>query len=739
MILAAAKGVSMARSRSRLVSSSGGLAALLLAGAGLTAGGAATAQTAAAPPAADAATPQTQVAEVLVTATKREQTLQSAPLAVTALTGQVISKMGGADLSDIAGAIPGLSLESDRAGENKTYIRGISEVAGAAPSVGVYMDEIPITTFSGEQVNLKTFDIARVEVLRGPQGTLYGEGSEGGAIRIVTNAPNTTAYQAEIFAQGSGTDHGGANGEVDGMVNLPLVSDKLALRVDALWSDYDGWITNPVIGKTHYNSDSDFTGRATLRFTPDDKTTIDLGYMHQDANSDGPSQGDANYMDFAGTAEPRNDVFDIYSLTAKHDFGFATLTSATGYFERGSLSHNDFTSVAPILTFAFGTPVNTADIVRPNDQNSVTEEVRLVSDPGTGPLAWTIGGFFERDGIDIANNTQTSPALPVAVFNLNVDDTSTQYAVFGEGDYAITKQLHLIVGLRYFTEDRHTTAQVGGLLPLALGASDFTNLQQKANASELTPKFSLNYQFTPDALVYATASSGFRAGDINPYAFLFPGAPTSFGPEHLWNYEIGAKTSWFDRRLVIDAALYDIQWQNIIINSASANPLFGYSVNGGSAHSRGAELEVTAIPITGLTLSFAGDYDEARIDHVSTAGAGVLAMPGATLPFAPKVKVYGSAEYDFPVMETGWSGRARVDVSYNGLNYSNVNDLAGEINEPYTTVNRRAGISRDRLDLTVFADNVGDARGDLVALDNGTGESVLIRPRTVGVSVDKRF
>jgi outer membrane receptor protein involved in Fe transport len=726
----------MAKPKSRGGSSA--LAVLLLAGAATPFAGVALADTAPPAPTGDA-TPQSQVAEVVVTATKREQTLQAAPLAVTALTGQVITKMGGSDLTDIAGAIPGLSLESDRAGENQTYIRGISEVAGAAPTVGVYMDEIPVTTFSGEQVNLKTFDVSRVEVLRGPQGTLYGEGSEGGTIRIVTNKPDSTAYQAEIYAVGSGTEHGGANGEVDGMLNIPLVTDKLALRLDALWSDYDGWISNPSIGRNHYNTDTDFTGRAVLRFTPDDKTTVDLGYMHQYANSDGPSQGDATYTDYAGTPEPRNDRFDVYSLTVSHDFGFATLTSATGYFERGSLSHNDFTSVAPILSFLFGEPVNTADIIRPNDQNSVTEEVRLVSDPGQGPLAWTVGGFYKHDSIDIANTAETNPTLPVQVFNLTVDDTSNQYAAFGEADYAVTSQLHLVAGLRYFREDRDTTSAVGGLLPLVLSGTGFSGMRQTASNSQLTPKFSINYAFTPDALVYATASSGFRAGDINPYAFLFPGAPSSFGPERLWNYELGAKTSWFDRRLVVDAAIYDIQWQNIIINGATANPLFGYSVNGGSAHSRGAELEVTAIPVTGLTLSFSGDYDEARIDHVSTAGAGVLATPGATLPFAPKVKLYGAAEYDFPLMNTGWSGRARIDVSYNGLNYSNVDDLPIEVNNAYTSVNLRAGISRNRLDLTVFADNVGDTRGELVALANGTGESVLTRPRTIGVSIDKRF
>jgi outer membrane receptor protein involved in Fe transport len=727
----------MVRSGSRACSSTSRLVALLLAGAALPIAGSAIAQTATAS-GGDQATPQSQVSEVIITATKRSEALQAAPLAVTAITGEQITKMGGVTLADIAGAIPGLSLENDRAGENQTYIRGISEVAGTAPTVGVYMDEIPITTFSGEQVDLETFDIARVEVLRGPQGTLYGEGSEGGTIRIVTNKPDSTAYQATLYASVSDTDHGGANGDVDGMVNLPLVTDKLALRIDAMWSDYDGWIDNPDIGRAHYNKDTDFTGRASLRFTPDSKTTVDVSYIHQDANSDGPSAGNADYVYLAGTPEPRDDIFNIYNLTIAHDFGFATLTSATGYFERGSLSHNDFTTVAPILSSLFGETVNTADIVRPNDQNTETEELRLVSNPG-GRLAWTIGAFFDHDSIDIANTAQTSPVLPVPVFDLSVDDTSTQYAVFGEGDYAITSRLHFVAGLRYFTEDRDTNSAVSGLLPEVLSGTNFSSLKQTANYSQLTPKVSLNYDFSDDALVYGTASSGFRAGDINPYSFLFPGAPSSYGPEHLWNYEIGAKTSWLDKRLVINADVYDIVWQGIIINSAAPNLLFGYSVNGGSAHSTGVELEVTAIPVTGLTLTFAGDYDEAKMDHVSTAGAGVLATSGATLPFAPREKLYASAEYDFGLLNTGWLARARVDISYNGLNYSYVSDLPDTVNEAYTKVNLRFGISRDRLDLTVFADNVGDARGELIALDNGLGESVLIRPRTVGVSVQKRF
>jgi iron complex outermembrane receptor protein len=713
------------------------LLVLLLAGAAMPVAAPALAQSAGA-----AATSPNAVSEVVITATKRTVALQKVPIAVTALTGAAVTKLGGSDFADVAAAVPGLSFETDRAGENRTYIRGISEVAGGAPSVGVYIDETPVTTVSGEQVNLKTFDVQRVEILRGPQGTLYGEGSEGGTIRMVTNKPDAAAFDSEIYALGSSTDRGGFNDEVDGMVNLPLVKDKLALRATALWSDYDGWITNPVIGKSHYNTNTDFTGRAVLRFTPDANTTVDVGYMHQEARSDGPSQGDGNYQDFAGTPESRSDLFDIYSLTASHNFGFATLTSATSYFVRNSMSHNDFTAIAPLLSGFFGVPINSADILRPNDQKIGSEELRLVSN-GNGPLAWTVGAFYKHDNLDISNNTQTSPALilppPLTLFSLDVNDTSNQYAVFGEADYALTASLHVIGGLRYSDQTRKTLSNVDGLLPLVLAGTNFSDLQQSATTSQLTPRVSVNYDVTDDAMVYATYSTGFRAGDINPYSFLFPGAPDSFGPEHLTNYELGAKTSWLDRRLVVNAGVYHIVWQNVIINSAAPNALFGYTVNGGDAHSDGVELEVTAVPVAGLTLSFAGAYNEAMIDKVSSAGAGVQAAKGDTLPFAPKYKLFGSAEYDFPVFGGDWGARLRADWAFNGANYSAVSDAPATVNKAYTTVNLRAGLSRGTLDLTLFADNVGNSRGELVSLDTGTDEATLTRPRTIGLSVSKHF
>jgi outer membrane receptor protein involved in Fe transport len=676
-----------------------------------------------------------KVETVVVTAEKRAEPLQNVPIAVTALTGQRLAEMGGSDFADFAGVVPGLSFENDRAGENNITIRGISEIGGIAPSVGVYLDEIPVSAITGEQINLKSFDVDRIEVLRGPQGTLYGEGSEGGTVRVVTNKPDATAFAADVRASVSDTDHGGANGELDGMVNIPLVDNVLAFRAVGLWTDYDGWTTNPAIDAHHYNKNTSYTFRGALRYTPDSKWTIDLSYIHQYSNSDGPSVSDLQYIYDVPTREPRNDKLDVYSLTVARDLDFATLTSATGYFVRHSFSHNDFSSEAGIASAVFGVPISTVDIARPNDQKTFSEELRLVSN-GNGPFQWTLGGFYENNYSFIGNSTQTDPAES-GVFDLGVGDRSIQYAGFGEATYAITDSLHLTAGLRYFEQDRTTDASVSGIIPLLFTGISFNNLKQTADNNHVTEKVSLSYDVTDKALVYATASSGFRAGDINPYAFMFPGSPASFGPESLWNYEVGAKTSWFDDRLVANGDLFYIDWSNIIVDADVFNPLFGYSFNAGKAHSKGAELELTAIPVNGLELTLAETYTESQLDSVAP---GAAATSGATLPFAPKWKTSVGAQYTFPLWGD-FDGRLRADVFNTSKTYSFISDAPSSVSKGYTQINLRAGIVAGDWDLMVFADNVGNVKGELSATVGETGEDqwVLVRPRTIGLTLNKHF
>lgn len=673
---------------------------------------------------------------IVVTALRRGQPLQEAPLAVTAITERTIDQMGGSELKDFAGSVPGLDMQSNRAGENRITIRGISQIGGGAPSVGIYLDEIPLSTFTGEGINLKTFDLERLEVLRGPQGTLYGEGSLGGTIRIITNKPDSSSLAARADFTGSQTEGGGSNSQVNLMLNAPVVEGKLGLRATVMRQDTSGWIDNPVLGVVDVNDEKSSTFRLSARATPVDRLTIDATYIHQEVTSGGPSIGDSQYRTFGGTAESRDDNFDLGNLTLSYDSDIATLISATGYFKRSSLANNDFTVISPLLSFLFATPISTARVMRPNNQEIITQEVRLTSN-GVGPLTWTVGGFYKRDNLVIANSAVTEPLLPISVYELNVDSIAEQVAVFGELDYRFTSKLHGVFGLRYFSEDRDIVSSISGLLPLVLSGAASFNLPVLSSDRKTTAKVSFYYQAIDQALFYATASSGFRSGGINPTAFLFPGAPNSFGSETLWNYEIGAKTIWYDNRLTLNVAAYEIRWDDVIVNATTADPLFGYLVNAGKAHSRGVELEVVAKPIRGLELYFAGNYTEAEIDSVRAIGTTPpAAASGAKLPLVPAYKVFGGAQYSFP-LTARLGGRVRFDFVHNAKTFTGVDNNFAGVNDAYSKVDFRVSLVAEKWELTAFAVNLNNARGEMGSA-NAT-ESLVIQPRTLGFSLKTRW
>ena len=668
---------------------------------------------------------------IIVTAQRREQALQDVPLAISALSGALIDRMGGTELRDVASAVPGLDMQDNRSGENRFTIRGVSEIAGGAPSVGVYIDEIPVSTFSGEGVNLKTFDISRLEVLRGPQGTLYGEGSLGGTIRIITNRPDPDGFAARLDGTLSSTTGGDINSGLDGMINLPL-GEGVAVRAAVAVRDSGGWIDNPFLGEKNINGEQSIHARLSGRILASERTTLDFTYIYQDSKSSGPSRGDKDNNHFAGVREPRSDRLDVLNFTANLQFDFATLVSATGYFKRKGESINDFTPLAPLLSILAGTPVDTANIIRPNDQEVFTQEVRLYSEDKDG-LTWSFGGFYKNDNLVISNSTVTDPALPFDWFELSVDETAKQFAVFGEIDYALTSSLHGVVGVRYFNEDRDIVSNVSGVLPFILSGAAANNLPVSSSADKFTWRFSIYYDPSDTLLFFATASSGFRAGGINPQAFLFPGAPTSFGPESLWNYEIGAKTAWIDNRLIVNLSAYYIDWSDVIVNAVTGDPLFSYSVNAGTAHSKGIELEILGRPTPGLELRLSSSINEAKVDSVSAIGnTPPPAVPGARLPFVPQFRVAGSAEYTWSLSKA-LEGLVRVDGSYTGSTFSAVDNNPVGINDAYSVFNVRAGLQASSWSLTLFADNLFNSRGELAY--SGGGESLLINPRTVGLTL----
>ena len=258
-------------------------------------------------------------------------------------------------------------------------------------------------------------------------------------------------------------------------------------------------------------------------------------------------------------------------------------------------------------------------------------------------------------------------------------------------------------------------------------------MTEKSSEEKFTPKFSLFYDVTPDAMVYATVSSGFRAGGINPQAFLFAGAPTSYGPESLWNYELGAKTRWLDGLMTVNMAAYYIDWNDVIINAFTGDPLFGFSVNGGAAHSVGVELEVDAQVTDRLNFRLAGNYTNSEIDETFDVGSTLLtAAAGAKLPLVPNFKINAAAQYVYP-LSTHLDLKTRVDVAYIDDSYSDIANTPLLENDSYVSLNARMGLEHDNWTLYLFGNNLADARGEMIT--TSTGESALITPRTYGVGL----
>ncbi len=677
-----------------------------------------------------------ELEEIIVTAQKRAQNLQDVPAAVSALTEDMLLDIGGADLKDFTRSIPGIEMQSDRAGENRITIRGVSVQTGTAPPVGVYIDEIPVSTFAGEQINLKTFDVERLEVLRGPQGTLYGEGNLGGTVRIVTNKPDPSTFAGSIQAIASDTHRGGSNSDLSGMLNIPIADGKAALRLTGIYKDYEGWIDNPAIAAEKINSDEGHTIRAALRLQPTERLTIDASYIDQQLEVGGAPAGDADYNTFAGSPEPREDDLSLASLTIDYDFDWATLVSATGFLERNAFSNNDFTPIAPLLSALFMTPVDVAFITRPNDQEIFTQEVRLVS-AGDRRLSWTVGAFYKDNNIVIANSSITEPAVPAEVFELLVDETIEQKAVFGQIEYDFTDRWHGLLGLRYFEEDRDIVSNVSGLLPLVLSGVPAGVIPESSSEDVVTPKVSLAFDLNDDVMFYVLASNGFRAGGINPQAFLFPGAPTSYGSESLWNYEFGAKTRWLNGRMIVNGAVYRIEWDDVIIDAFTGDPLFAFSVNGGKAHSTGVELEVIARPTERLDLRFAGNYTDSELDETFDIGTTPLtAVAGARLPLVPEYKLNVAAQYTAPISGR-LSAMARVDLSRIDETESTILNTPELVNDAYSTLNARIGVFGETWELFAFGDNLTDERGELFTAAGG--ESTLITPRTIGLVLRLHF
>lgn len=728
--------------------------------------------------------------EVVVTAQKRKEAIAEIPASVTVVTGQLLEQQRATDFQDLVPLVPGLSLTSDRPGVTRVTLRGIN-TGGVASTVGVYFNDVPFGSSSGlanaaiVSGDFDTFDMARVEVLRGPQGTLYGASSVGGVIKYVPNAPSSDRFEARLLASAEAVDNGDPGYSVTGMLNVPL-SDTFAVRGTGFYRFDSGFIdsigNNPIPSLTNpatnivdgtlilngLNSVDRFGGRIVALFKPSDRFSLELATQLQDINSDGASTVDAD----PNTLEPldgdvqsrylveTNDTkYRVYSGTIHWDLGPASIESVTSYgtfeadFKVDAAIAANLTGgppLASLVTFLFGnaeTRPLSAVLPQTTSTDKFTQELRLVS-PKSEAFDWLLGGYYtdedsviEQKILAVEAGTDTVATGVPTLADLSLDSTYKEVAGFANATWHVTPRFDLSLGGRASHNKQVASQLADG--PLVGGRTQYDDV--KSSESPFTYSFAPRFELEKNSSVYGRIATGFRPGGPN---VLPPGAPAdvprTYDSDRLTSYELGLKAGGGPAdKFSLDLSAFYLDWKDIQLFLVVNN--FGINGNGGTAVSKGFELAASVFPTSGLALSLNGAYTNAKLTQDTDPVVG--GMDGDPLPYVPEWSFALNADYEWTV-----KGGSRAYVG-GSLDYTGERTVAfsqraadGSIlqADSFLTLNFRAGLYHGRWSVEVYGKNLTNELG-VTSIDaagplpNGALGLSLIRPRTIGVSVGTRF
>ncbi len=712
---------------------------------------------------------------VKVTAAKRTTLIEKTPMAISAITAEQLDELGAVDIKDYAAQVPGLRIQYNGPGANRISLRGVNSSGEA--TVGVYYDETPVagstgvsSDAGGRSPDMELFDVDRIEVLRGPQGTLYGASSMGGAIRILYQKP-TQQLEGKVEAGYETTRGGDPSNSQNLMLNVPLVQDVLAARLTAYNRETGGYVDNIVLGIDDINSAHAKGARLQLRYTPTEDVTLD--FSHSKGSTDAfsstwhPSVG--TYKQLSQVKLPYDDDNQMDSLTLNWDLGWAALTANTSYQRRASTYVSDDsyyiqTYLTPSACASdLGATCDAGQLQSWYDQvNSLvpaalihdgitrdrTAEVRLTS-ADSDFIDWTVGVFSQnRDNYVASEDAPADAASGVIItpwelfYRRQIWDKLKQKAVFGEATWHATDKLNLTAGLRWYDYDKTVTGVTD--IPwdmIGAGLKPLTSVD--ASEKGWLRKFTADYNVSDSVMLYATVADGFRPGGANQVIGL-PDTLTAYHSDKLWNYEIGAKTAWLDHSLQLNVALYQIDWDDMQVSGRTLNGAFSFLSNAGAARMRGAELEAIWRPLAGLDVSANFNYVDAKLteDQISDVinGAG---RAGDRVPNIPRTSGMLAAAYRFPITG-GLDGMVRVDGSYVGRSDSLFRGTYNVWKDAYTTVGLRAGVEStdDKWAAYLYVQNLTDE----VALNQYTlsstppyGSATSLRPRTIGMNVSFNF
>jgi len=664
---------------------------------------------------------------IIVTAQKREERILDVPLAITAITGIEIERRNSSSLMDLQYTVPGLSLTQNGPGQQRLQLRGITTSNGL-PTVGQYLDEMPLSIDDNTQaLDLRLLDIERVEVLRGPQGTLYGEGSMGGTIRYITTDPVLTRFESDAEAQVGMIADGGVAWRVNGVVNVPVIEDRVGVRLLAGYEDTGGWIDSAVTGEKDINKARILTLRGKILAQVTDNLEASILFLHQEQEQDYQNYG-INRQSTALVQEINNPNYDLLNAVVRLDLGWAELMNSFGYQSAQNATRTDLSGVyvplLPLLGFPAGF-ITSVGLNSTSDIEVLTDEIRLSSSPG-GAFEWTVGLYgrtLDRTGVSL---TVTAPG--VAPFDL-ISATSTAesdaWAAFGELTWHTTESLTVTGGLRYF-EEKRTLAAVSA--NFGVPASN-TN---EGSFDSLNPRLNISYDISLNGLVYASAAKGFRSGGFNAAA---AGGPLSYDPEKLWTYEAGAKHQFFDRRLTVEGAVYYTDWDDVQSSFFNPGAALGYITNGGTVQGWGIDASLSARPTDGLTLS--ATYGWNNMEYKTASAEHAVGDP---VDYAVRESWSGSIDYRRPVTDNVL-GFARLDYQHAGPSFI-INRGAG-VNtriDSRDLLNAAVGIDLGALEVSLFVTNLTDDDTPIVPGPIGLiQQDVEQTPRVIGVNTKLHF
>ena len=691
-------------------------------------------------------------ADVVVTAEKREERLQDVPVPVTVLDSDQLADTNQVNLRDYFATAPGLSVTPNLIVAQIIAIRGISTGDYTAPTVAVMIDGIPqsssLPTSSALVPDIDPFDLARVEILRGPQGTLYGANSLAGLINYVTVDPSTDAFTGRIQS-GTGSVYNGAELGYNfrGAFNIPI-SKTFAIRASGYARQDPGYIDNIVSGRKGINEARAQGGRIAALWKPNQDFSLRFTGLYQNTSMDGKSEvvgglGDLqqNYPPGVGASRQGAGAF---SLVVKYKLGKVTLSSATGY--NYNHAFDSFLDSAPYLPSSFYTPsqlqafgVTGSSYPESEITRKITQEVRF-SGSLRKRVDWLAGEYYSHD-----RDSNWDQALSIDLTTgkvaglLEYDNypifTYDEYAAFGDLTYRFTDRFNVQLGARETHEKTYFGASTSSFAP-SLGPAQESFPATEASANALTYLFTPRFKLSPDLMVYARLASGYRPGGPNFGQSIEAGAPPSYQPDKTYNYEVGLKGEFLGHKLSIDGSLYYIDWRGIQLQLDTPQ-YYGYYANGSRAKSEGVELAATARPITGLTVAAWGTYDNARLTRNFPANSTVMGTLGDRLPISPLSSWNLSAQQVFSLWRSV-SGFAGGQVSHVGDRLGLfVANSPRQIYPAYTKSDLRAGVWYKSWTATVFANNVADVRGVLGTVDFFPNETVYIQPRTIGFNLSR--